>query len=58
MPLKKIHFGLTAAQAKVLERLAAKLGLDKTNTMRYCLARTAEQEGILPERTDTNVARR
>jgi hypothetical protein len=58
MSLKKFHVGLSAAQMKVLEKLAAKLGLDKTSTVRYCIARIAEQEGILTERTDTNVARR
>jgi hypothetical protein len=58
MSLKKFHVGLSAAQMKVLEKLAAKLGLDKTSTVRYCIARIAEQEGVLTERADTNVARR
>ena len=51
MALKRMHVGLTVAQVKVLEKLAMKLGLDKTSTIRYCVARIAEQEGIDVKRT-------
>ena len=46
MVLKRLHVGLTASQVKQLEKLAAKLGLDKTSTIRYCVARIAEMEGV------------
>jgi len=49
MAMKRVHLALSPAQLKVLERLAAKLGLDKTNTMRYCINRVAEQEEIARE---------
>jgi antitoxin component of RelBE/YafQ-DinJ toxin-antitoxin module len=51
MGLKPFHVGLSAAQAKVLEKLAAKLGLDKSNAIRYCISRIAEQEHILADRS-------
>lgn len=44
MAVKKVNIGLHPAQFKLLEKLAAKLGLDKTNTIRYCINRVAEQE--------------
>jgi predicted transcriptional regulator len=50
MALKRVHIGFTAPQFKMLEKLAAKLGLDKTNTIRYCVARVAEQEAISKDR--------
>ena len=50
MALRKVNVGLNAPQFKVLEKLAAKLGLDKTNTIRYCISRIAEQEAITGER--------
>jgi hypothetical protein len=46
MAPKKYHLSLYAPQQKLLERLAVKWGLDITNTMRHCIARIAEQEGI------------
>jgi hypothetical protein len=46
MVLHRLHLGLTAAQLRKLDKLAAKLNLDRTNTLRYCLARTAEIENI------------
>lgn len=46
MALKRLQVGLSSAQLKLLEKLAVKLGLDKTNTLRYCLNRVAEQEGL------------
>ncbi len=46
MVLKYVNLGLTAAQLRRLEKLAQKLGLDRTNTIRYCIARTAELEHI------------
>jgi hypothetical protein len=42
----RIHIGLTAAQLRKLDRLAQKLGLDRTNTIRYCLSRTCESEDV------------
>ena len=50
MAMKRVHLALSPAQLKLLERLAAKLGLDKTNTMRYCINRVAEMEEIGRER--------
>jgi hypothetical protein len=50
MTMKRVHLALSPAQLKLLERLSAKLGLDKTNTMRYCINRVAEQEEIGRER--------
>lgn len=46
MVLKHINLGLTAAQLRKLEKIAAKLNLDRTNAIRYCISRTAEVEGI------------
>lgn len=46
MVLKRINLGLTAAQLRRLDKLAAKLGLDRTNTLRYCIAKAAELEEI------------
>lgn len=51
MAMNRVHLGLSSAQLKVLERLASKLGLDKTNTMRYCINRVAELEGVLNQPT-------
>jgi hypothetical protein len=45
MVLKRIHLGLTAAQLRKLDKLAAKLGLDRTNAIRYCIARVSDLEG-------------
>jgi protein-disulfide isomerase-like protein with CxxC motif len=50
MALRKHYVGLSAAQEKVLRRLAAKLGLDMSNTIRYCISRIAEQERIAGDR--------
>jgi hypothetical protein len=47
MAIKRIHIGLTPAQLRILEKLNGKLGLDTTNTIRYCVTRIAEQEGVL-----------
>ena len=46
MALKRMHLGFSPAQFKILGNLSDKLGLDKTNTLRYCVARIAEQEGV------------
>ena len=51
MALTRIHVGLTSQQVKILEKLTQKLGLDKTNTIRYCVMRVAEQESIDRGRT-------
>lgn len=57
MAIRRIHIGLTPAQLRILEKLSGKLGLDTTNTIRYCVWRIAEQEGVLedtaPERRGT-----
>jgi hypothetical protein len=50
MALKRIQVGFAPAQLRVLERLSAKLGLDITNTIRYCVARIAEQEQVEREK--------
>lgn len=42
-----MRFSLPFSHFKLLKLLANKLWLDKTNTMRYCITRIAEQEGIL-----------
>jgi hypothetical protein len=46
MALKRLHVAFTPAQLKRLDKLGEKLGLDRTNTLRYCLQRTADAEGI------------
>jgi len=47
MTSKQVRFGLPLSHFKLLKLLANKLWLDKTNTMRYCITRIAEQEGVL-----------
>jgi antitoxin component of RelBE/YafQ-DinJ toxin-antitoxin module len=49
---------LSAAQMKMLEKLAAKLGLDKTSAVRYCITRIAEQEGLMADHATERGARR
>jgi hypothetical protein len=46
MAIKRIHIGVSPAQLRILEKLSTKLGLDITNTIRYCVSRIAEQENI------------
>lgn len=46
MVIKHINLGLTAEQLRKLEKIAAKLNLDRSNAIRYCISRTAEAEGI------------
>ena len=50
MALQRIHLSLEPAQLRRLDRLAARLGLDRSNALRYCIARIAEQEGIPAEK--------
>jgi hypothetical protein len=50
MAIQRIHIGLTPGQLKALDKLAGKLGLDRTNTLRYCLMRALEAEGISVQR--------
>jgi hypothetical protein len=50
MAIKRIHIGVSPAQLKVLEKLSTKLGLDITNTIRYCVSRIADQETIVRDR--------
>jgi hypothetical protein len=47
MGTKRINLVLTAGMARNLDKLGAKIGIDRTNTMRYCIARTLEVEGIV-----------
>lgn len=49
MLMKRVNLQLSSAMSKNLERLAARLGLDTTNVIRYCIARTLEAEGITRE---------
>lgn len=46
MALKRIHLTLAPASLRRLDKLAAKLGLDRSNALRYCIARTADAEGV------------
>lgn len=46
MVIKHINLGLTAAQLRRLDKLAQKLGLDRSNTIRFAIARAAELEHI------------
>lgn len=46
MLVKNINLGLTAADVRRLDKLAKKLGLDRTNTIRYAIAKAAELENI------------
>jgi antitoxin component of RelBE/YafQ-DinJ toxin-antitoxin module len=50
MALERIHLSLEPAHLRRLDRLAAKLGLDRSNALRYCIARAADAEGIPPEK--------
>ena len=47
MTMQRLHLGIAAAQLKNLDKLAKKLGLDRTNAIRYAMARTLEAEGIV-----------
>lgn len=47
MTSKQVRFSLPLSHFKLLKLLANKLWLDKTNTVRYCITRIAEQEGVL-----------
>ena len=49
MPMKRVNLQLSPAMRKNLEKLEEKLGLDTTNAIRYCIARTLEAEGITRE---------
>jgi hypothetical protein len=46
MALIRINLGLTPAQLRRLDKLAEKYQLDRTNTLRLCIAKTAELEKI------------
>lgn len=50
MALKRIHLTLSPAQLRRLDRLAEKLGLDRSNALRYCIARAADAENIPAEK--------
>lgn len=44
MALIRIHVGFTPAQLKALDKFAVELALDRSNAIRYCIARTIEAE--------------
>jgi len=46
MTSKRLRISLPLAHFNLLKQLANKLWLDKTNTMRYCITRIAEKEGV------------
>ncbi|HKE23428.1 MAG TPA: hypothetical protein VKB88_13770 [Bryobacteraceae bacterium] len=46
MIYRHLNIGLTAAQLRLLDKLAKKLHLDRTNALRYCIVRTAELEKL------------
>jgi len=44
MALIRIHVGFTPSQLKALDKHAAELALDRSNFIRYCVARTIKEE--------------
>ena len=50
MAMKRIPLNLNEAQLRGIDKLAEKLGLDRTNAIRYCIARTLEAENIALKR--------
>jgi len=46
MIVKRINLGLTAEQARKLDKLALKLDMNRTDAIRYCINRTAETEDV------------
>ena len=50
MAMARVNLYLSEAQIRALDKLAQKLGgLDRTNAIRYCIARCLEAEGIAIE---------
>lgn len=47
MPKDTFTLRLSPAQSRILQLLAAKLGIDKTNVIRLAIARLGEAEGVL-----------
>jgi hypothetical protein len=45
---KRLHLTLTSRQIKVLDKLCAKLLLERSEVMRFALSRLAEAEQIKP----------
>jgi len=45
-PMKATVIRLSSVQRAQLTRLAAKLGINRTNVIRLAIARMAEQEGL------------
>ncbi|HEV2463530.1 MAG TPA: ribbon-helix-helix protein, CopG family [Acidobacteriaceae bacterium] len=43
---QRVNIRFTAAQLRRLDKLAEKLGLDRSSTIRYCITRIAETEKI------------
>jgi hypothetical protein len=46
MAFKRINLALSTAQMKSLDQLADKLGLDRTNAIRFCIAHTCEMQRL------------
>jgi hypothetical protein len=51
MALRKYYVGLNTPLEKTLKKLEVKLGLDRSNTIRYCISRVAEWENISGDRS-------
>jgi predicted DNA-binding protein len=47
-PLKQTAIRLSPGTLKILAKLSAKLGIDRTNVIRLAIARLAESEGVVP----------
>jgi hypothetical protein len=50
MPWKRVPLNLPLPLLKVLDTLADKYAMDRNNTIRWCISRVAELEGIKKER--------
>lgn len=46
MALTRLNLGLTPSQLRRLDKIARKLDMDRTNALRYCIAKTAEVENV------------
>lgn len=44
MTHERINLALTPAMLRQLDQLAKRIGLDRTNAIRYCIARTYDAE--------------
>jgi metal-responsive CopG/Arc/MetJ family transcriptional regulator len=50
MALKRIHVAIPPPMLKNLDKLAERYAMDRSSAIRYCLARTLEEEGITKDR--------